>query len=216
MGQYARIGSITIPKRMGNAAVPAVGTRRTASEPGVDCQSSRTNKRGPPSSPVLDRVCRFVPDSIYGRVMTSITELARSSGTTPSTPLGFRSSPRGATGWAALLLPGSLAAAAAALVIARGRPGPVRVAAFAAGGVLVSVLVARVVDEARWRSSAVSLEVDEPDAALDLMQAVRAEGVHADMVRSDDPHAPSGVGYALRYRAKDDRRVRAVLAAQQR
>ena len=63
--------------------------------------------------------------------------------------------------------------------------------------------------------SAVSLEVDEPDAALDLMQAVRAEGVRADMVRADD-HTPSAPAYALRYRAKDDRRVRAVLAAQQR
>ena len=102
------------------------------------------------------------------------------------------------------------------MVIARGRPGRARVAAFAAGGVFVSVLIARIVDEARWRASAVSLEVDEPDAALDLMQAVRAEGVRADMVRADDPRTPSGVGYALRYRAKDDRRVRAVLASQQR
>ena len=61
----------------------------------------------------------------------------------------------------------------------------------------------------------VSCEVDEPDAALDLMQAVRAEGVRADMVRADD-RTPAGVGYAVRYRAKDDRRVRAVLAEQQR
>ena len=146
--------------------------------------------------------------------MTSTTELTRSSGITAASPLGFRSSPRGAAGWAAVLLPGSLAAAAAPLVITRGRPSLTRIAAFAAGGLLLSVLIARVVDEARWRASAVSLEVDEPDAALDLMQAVRAEGVRADMVRADDPHAPSGVGYALRYRAKDDRRVRAVLASQ--
>jgi hypothetical protein len=147
--------------------------------------------------------------------MTSTTELTRGGGTTAPTPLGFRSSPRGAVGWAALLLPGSLAAAAP-LVITRGRPSLTRIAAFAAGGVLLGVLIARVVDEARWRASAVSLEVDEPDAALDLMQAVRAEGVRAEMIRSDDPHTPSGVGYALRYRAKDDRRVRAVLASQQR
>jgi hypothetical protein len=81
-------------------------------------------------------------------------------------------------------------------------------------------VLARVVDEVRWRTTAVSLEIDEPDTALDLMQAVRAEGVRADMVRSDMteptadgvPHSPV---YALRYRAKDDRRVRAVLAAQQ-
>jgi len=98
----------------------------------------------------------------------------------------------------------------------RGRPGLARTAALAAGGVFVTVLVARLVDEARRRSSAVSLEVAEPDAALDLMQAVRAEGVRAEMVRADDPQTPSGGGYALRYRAKDDRRVRAVLAAQQR
>ena len=148
--------------------------------------------------------------------MTSITELTRRGRPTADSPLGFRHSPRGATGWAALLVPGSLAAAAVGLAITRGRPGLARAAAFGAGGVLVSVLIARAIDEARWRRSGVSLPVAEPDAALDLMQAVRAEGVRADMVRADGDHSPSGAGYALRYRAKDDRRVRAVLAAQQR
>jgi hypothetical protein len=79
--------------------------------------------------------------------------------------------------------------------------------------------MARGIDEVVWRRSAVSLEVDEPDVALDLMQAVRAEGVHADMVRSDARGGKavgrSGGAYALRYRAKDDRRVRAVFAEQQ-
>jgi len=152
----------------------------------------------------------------YAREMTSITELARHNHPAAASPLGFRRSPRGAAGWAALLVPGSLAAASVGLAITRGRAGLPRAAAFAAGGVLVSVLIARVVDEARWRRSAVSLQVAEPDAALDLMQAVRAQGVRADMVRAEDSHAASGGGYALRYRAKDDRRVRAVLAAQQR
>jgi hypothetical protein len=152
----------------------------------------------------------------YAREMTSITELTRRARPAAVSPLGFRRSPRGAAGWAALLVPGSVTAAAVGLAITRGRPGFARAAAFAVGGVLVSVLIARAVDEANWRRSAVSLEVAEPDAALDLMQAVRAEGVRADMVRAEDTHTPSGVGYALRYRAKDDRRVRAVLAAQQR
>jgi hypothetical protein len=57
----------------------------------------------------------------------------------------------------------------------------------------------------------VCLELTEPDAVLDLLQEVRSQGVQADMIRAGQT---SG-GYALRYRARDDRRVRAVLAAQQ-
>ncbi len=77
------------------------------------------------------------------------------------------------------------------------------------------MLVARAIDEIRWRRGAVSVTVDEPDTALDLMQAVRERGVRADMVRADDSRHPVGRHYAVRYRAKDDRRVRAVLAEQQ-
>jgi len=99
-------------------------------------------------------------------------------------------------------------------VTANGKPGLGRVLGCAAAGALTSAVLARAVDELRWRRRAVSVEVEEPDAALDLMQAVRAEGVRADMVRAD--HVMAGPAYAVRYRAKDDRRVRAVLAEQQR
>ncbi len=80
-------------------------------------------------------------------------------------------------------------------------------------GAAGAVLLGRLIDEIRWRRGAVSLTVDGPDTALDLMQAVRARGVQADMVRAD-ANEPVGRHYALRYRAKDDRRVRAVLAEQ--
>ena len=116
-------------------------------------------------------------------------------------------------GWAAVVAPGWFVGTAIAVVTGRGKPDPGRVLACAAGGAAASVLIARGLDEVRWRSRAVSLQVEEPDMALDLMQAVRAEGVRADMVRAD--HIPSAPTYAIRYRAKDDRRVRAVLAAQQ-
>ena len=119
-------------------------------------------------------------------------------------------------GWAAVLAPGAFAGAGLAVITAGGRPGIGRLTACIAGGVLSGALFARVVDEVRWRRSAVSLEVDEPDAALDLMQAVRAEGVRADMVRAERRAGPAGGRYALRYRAKDDRRVRAVFAEQRR
>ncbi len=192
MRQYAYIGQPTIPS-CSRRDVLCVGLAHTD-----------------PVNLVVE--CR--PAS-YPREMTSITELTSRSRPAAASPLGFRHSPRGAAGWAALLVPGSLTATAVGLAITRGRPGLARATAFAVGGVFVSVLIARAVDEANWRRSAVSLQVAEPDAALDLMQAIRAEGVRADMVRAQDTHPPSGVGYALRYRAKDDRRVRAVLAAQQ-
>lgn len=113
-----------------------------------------------------------------------------------------------------MLAAGWLAGVAVALLTAKKPPGPARVFGFAAGGAVIGALVARVVDEVQWRRRPVSVEVEEPDAALDLMQAVRAEGVRADMVRAD--HVMAGPAYAVRYRAKDDRRVRAVLAEQQR
>jgi hypothetical protein len=89
------------------------------------------------------------------------------------------------------------------------------VAAAIAAGALLGMALARFVDEMRWRRSAVCVELTEPDAVLDLLQAVRAQGVQADMIRAGDGGRGAGAGYALRYRARDDRRVRAVLASQQ-
>ena len=120
----------------------------------------------------------------------------------------------GAAGWATLLAPGALAGAGAAVVTGHGRPGLLRLAIGLTGGLLAGAVLARLADEVHWRRSAVSLQVDEPDVALDLMQAVRAEGVRAEMVRAIEK-GPAGGSFALRYRAKDDRRVRAVLAEQQ-
>ena len=119
-----------------------------------------------------------------------------------------------AAGWATMLAPGVLAGVSVAAV-GHNRPGLLRLAAGAAGGLLAGVLLARITDEVRWRRSNVSLQVDEPDAALDLMQAVRAEGVQAEMVRAIETTGPARGSFALRYRAKDDRLVRAVLAEQQ-
>ncbi len=122
---------------------------------------------------------------------------------------GFRPSP---LGWVAVLAPGAVAG----LVIAATaeRTGIGRLVGAAAAGAVAGMALARVVDEIHWRRSAVCIELAEPDAVLDLLQAVRAQGVHADMIRA--PDAPDGTrhGYALRYRARDDRRVRAVLAGQ--
>jgi len=129
-------------------------------------------------------------------------------------PWPMRRAGLGSAGWAAVLAPGVVTGAGIAIVTAGGRPGLGRLAGCVAGGMLTGTLIARIVDEVRWRRSAVSLEVDEPDAALDLMQAVRAEGVRADMVRAEHRAGPAGGAYALRYRAKDDRRVRAVFAEQ--
>jgi len=131
----------------------------------------------------------------------------------PAAPSAFRRTRLTPVGWAAVLAPGWMAGIAIAVATSNGKPGLGRVLGCAAGGAATGALVARVLDELRWRRRPVSLEVQEPDAALDLMQAVRAEGVRADMVRADHVAVPA---YALRYRAKDDRRVRAVLAEQQR
>jgi hypothetical protein len=128
-----------------------------------------------------------------------------------SAPLGFRQMRLSPAGWAALLTPGVAAGLVAGLTSTRGRVHPGRVAVATVGGALLGVIVARVIDEVQWRRSAVCLELTEPDAVLDLLQEVRSQGVQADMIRAGQT---SG-GYALRYRARDDRRVRAVLAAQQ-
>lgn len=133
-----------------------------------------------------------------------------------ASPLRFRRIRPSAVGWAALFAPGAVGGLVAGLT---GAPGPIRpgrVIVATAGGALAGVVVARVIDEVRWRRSAICLELAEPDAVLDLLQAVRAEGVQADMIRAHHPERPDGdvVGYALRYRARDDRRVRAVLARQ--
>ena len=115
-----------------------------------------------------------------------------------------------------VLAPGAAAGAALAVTASARRRGAGRLATGIGAGALTGLLITRAVDEVQWRRSAVSLPVDEPDAALDLMQAVRAEGVQADMVRADDEPERGRPHYALRYRAKDDRRVRAVFARQQR
>lgn len=151
------------------------------------------------------------PPESYSRVMNTTALATRDR---QPNPLAFRRARRSAVGWAAVLAPGWVAGIAVAVAtMANGRPGPGRVLAAAGGGALAGVLLARGLDELQWRRQPVSLEVAEPDAALDLMQAVRAEGVRADMVRAD--HRKAEPAYALRYRAKDDRRVRAVLAEQQ-
>jgi hypothetical protein len=75
------------------------------------------------------------------------------------------------------------------------------------------LILARIADEQRWRSMTTSLQLDEPDEALDLMQEIRAAGVEADMIRADADAHPDCGAYALRYRRRDEGRVRAVLAA---
>lgn len=130
-------------------------------------------------------------------------------------PLGFRRMRLSPTGWVAVLAPGAVAGLLAGLANGRGRRHPASVAAVTVGGALAGVVVARVVDELRWRRSALCLELSEPDAVLDLLQEVRAQGVQADMIRADRAAGGAATGYALRYRARDDRRVRAALAAQQ-
>lgn len=157
-----------------------------------------------------------------GRMASSsaVTKEVRSSEQVvdhPVTPssLGFRRVRLSPVGWAAVLAPGAAAGLLAGLAGGRGRVRPGRVAAATIGGAVAGVVVARVVDELRWRRSAVCLELAEPDAALDLWQEVRAQGVRADMIRAEHPGAGTDTGYALRYRARDDRRVRAAFAAQQ-
>ena len=150
----------------------------------------------------------------YSQVMTAFARPTQDARPAAPSSLAFHRTPATPTNWVAVLAPGWLAGVALAVATSRGgRSTVVRVLACGTGGAAAGLLIARAVDEVRWRRRAVELEVQEPDAALDLMQAVRAEGVQADMVRAD--HRPSAPSYAVRYRAKDDRRVRAVLAEQQ-
>lgn len=128
-------------------------------------------------------------------------------------PLAFRRVRLSIVGWTALLTSSAATGLAAGLAGARGRPRPGLLVAATGVGMLAGVALARIVDEMRWRRTALCVELPEPDAVLDLLQAVRAQGVQADMIRADGP--PGAGGYALRYRARDDRRVRAVLSAQQ-
>ena len=153
------------------------------------------------------------PGWSYPGVMTSSTVPTRRSHPVSESPWAFRRARMTATGWAVLLAPGALAGGVAVAAGRRARVVPLLVGIGA--GAACSLLLARIVDEVRWRRSAVSLAVDEPDAALDLMQAVRAEGVRAEIVQADGAAGPSRRAYILRYRAKDDRRVRAVFAEQQ-
>jgi hypothetical protein len=130
-------------------------------------------------------------------------------------PLAFRQVQMSPIGWTSLLAPGAAAGLTVGLIGTHGRLRPGPMAAATLSGALIGVILARVVDELRWRRSAVCIELAEPDAVLDLLQAVRAAGVHADMIRASRGPAGTSAGYALRYRARDDRRVRAVLSAQQ-
>jgi hypothetical protein len=113
------------------------------------------------------------------------TAMSTMDGRRTEPPWVFRGARLTTAGWAAILAPGYLAGIAIAVATAHGKPGIGRVLRWAIGGALSTALIARGIDEISWRGRPVSLEVDEPDAALDLMQAVRAEGVRADMVRSD-------------------------------
>jgi hypothetical protein len=136
-------------------------------------------------------------------------------------PEGVRD--RGFARWAAVLgggaVTGGLVAVTAISAVTARRS--TRTVALAVGiGAAGGVLAGRAIVAIRRRGAPVWMPVDEPDTALDLMQAVRARGVQADMIRTDAIGAdtgqpPVGRHYALRYRAKDDRRVRAVLAEQQ-
>lgn len=147
--------------------------------------------------------------------MPSSSKPTRNRLSASTSALSVRRAQLTAVEWAALLAPGALAGATLAAVTGSGRTTIGRLAVGAGAGAAVGAVIARGMDEVQWRRRAVTLAVDEPDAALDLMQAVRAEGVQADMVRADDGRGRSGPAFGLRYRAKDDRTVRAVFAEQQ-
>lgn len=131
---------------------------------------------------------------------------------------GFRTVSLNAAGAAAVLTPGAAAGASLGLLTKTSPMGSpsgklTRVLVLGIGGAVTGLILARIADEQRWRNMMTSLQLDEPDEALDTMQAIRAAGVEADMIRADaHAHADFG-GYALRYRHRDERRVRAVLAA---
>jgi len=131
---------------------------------------------------------------------------------------GFRTVSLNAAGAAAVLAPGAAAGASLGLLTKaspmRSPSGKLtRVLVLGIGGAVTGLILARIADEQRWRNMMTSLRLDEPDEALDTMQAIRAAGVQADMIRADADAHPNFGGYALRYRHRDERRVRAVLAA---
>ena len=130
----------------------------------------------------------------------------------------FRTVSLNAAGAAVVLAPGAATGAGLALLTrtsAMGSPTGklTRVLVLGIGGAVTGLILARIADEQRWRSMTTSLQLDEPDESLDLMQAVRAAGVEADMIRADADAHPDFGAYALRYRRRDEGRVRAVLAA---
>lgn len=149
---------------------------------------------------------------------TALRSQRKRLGSWKRTGWGFRTVRLNAAGTAAVLAPGAAAGAGLGLLT---RSAPVgsptgkltRVLILGVGGAVTGLILARIADEQRWRSLMTSLQLDEPDEALDLMQAIRAAGVDADMVRADADAHPDFGAYALRYRRRDERRVRAVLAA---
>jgi|GEM_PF-1495346 hypothetical protein len=131
---------------------------------------------------------------------------------------GFRTVSLNAVGAAAVLAPGAAAGAGLGLLTRTPPTGSpagrlTRVLVLGIGGAVAGLILARIADEQRWRSMTTSLQLDEPDEALDLMQEIRAAGVEADMIRADADAHPDCGAYALRYRRRDEGRVRAVLAA---
>lgn len=129
-------------------------------------------------------------------------------------PRDLRAIQLNSVGRLALLVPGGLAGVGLGL-FASGSRSIGRVLVGIAAGAVTGLLIVRGVDEARRRRmDMTALQLEEPDDALDLMQAVRAAGVDADVVRQDDLSSESGVAYLLRYHTRDEPRVQAVLAAQ--
>lgn len=151
-----------------------------------------------------------------GSRATALEITDASSSRRPRLPaVGFRGVRLNAAGWSAVLVPGAVLGAAIGALVGSAARRPLRVALCGAAGAAAGLAAARVADEIRWRDTPVTLHIDEPDEALDVMQAVRAAGVRADMVRAPDRDPDEGaLGYQVRYRARDERRVRAVLAAQ--
>lgn len=128
---------------------------------------------------------------------------------------GFRTVRFNLAGRLAVLVPGGLLGAGIGMLSRTlGSRNPRRVLVLGVAGAVTGLLLARIADQHRWRGSVTSLQLDEPDEALDLMQAIRAAGVDADMIKVDDHAHPDLGGFVLRYHARDGRRVRAVLTAQ--
>jgi hypothetical protein len=136
---------------------------------------------------------------------------------------GFRTVRLNAAGTAAVLAPGALAGAGLGLLTSPTTPSTgsptrnlTRVLILGVGGALTGLILARVADERRWRGMMTTWQLDEPDEVLDLMQAIRAAGVEAEMIRADEHAHPDLGAYALRYRARDEPRVRALMSARRR